>query len=109
MSNEDEVEGQLAMCIDIVVALVNEHRHAATGLATVVNDPLGQRLDLVAWNAPSTLKESADLAFNDSSDHTVDAREVLAVLVPGAVGDLGGDLLAQDLSRAIGDEDVAVG
>ena len=99
----DEIEGQLAMRIDIVIAPVIIHGHAATGLATVLNDPSGQRLDLVAWNAPSALKEGADPAIADkgvSADLTVDACDVLAVLVPSAVRDLGGDIVAQPLSHA---------
>ena len=58
----DEVEGQLAVRVDIVVALVKEHRHAAAGLATVLDDPLGQHLYIFAMYAPSALKEGADAA-----------------------------------------------
>jgi len=56
----DVVEGQRAVRIDIVVTLVKEHRHAATDRATVLDDSLGQRLDLVAWKAASFLEEGAD-------------------------------------------------
>jgi hypothetical protein len=56
----NEVEGQLAVRIDIVVTLVKEHRHTATDRATVFDDSLGQRLDLVAWKAASFLEEGAD-------------------------------------------------
>ena len=92
------------MRIDIVVALVKVDRHAAAGLATVLDDPLGQRLDLVAWNTASALEEGADSAIDDEwadADLTLDARDALAVLVPAAVGDVGGDLLAQDVSHAL--------
>ena len=85
------------MRIDIVVALVKVHRHAAAGLATVLDDPLGQRLDLVAWNTASALEEGTDAAIAGEladADLALDARDVVAVLVLVAVGDLGNDLLA---------------
>jgi len=44
----DVVEGQLAVCLDIVVTLVKVHRHTAAGLATVLDDSSGQCLDLFA-------------------------------------------------------------
>ena len=100
----DVVEGQLAVRIDIVVALVKVHRHAAAGLATVLDDPLGQRLDLVAWYAAGVLKEGADAAPAGKwidADFTVDAHNVLAVLVPTAVGDVGGNLLAKAVGNAL--------
>jgi hypothetical protein len=68
--------------------------HAATNRATVLNDSLGQRLDLVAWKAASVLKEGA----NTITECPIDAHELLAVLVPAVVVDLGGDLLTQALS-----------
>jgi len=100
----DVVEGQLAVRIDIVVALVKEHRHAAAGLATVLDDSFGQRLDLVAWHPASTLKEGANAAPAGEwidADFTVDAHNVLAVLVPTAVGDVGGNLLAKAVGNAL--------
>ena len=112
----DEVEGQLAMRFNVVVALVIIHRYVATDPATVLDDPLGQRLDLVAWNTPSASKEGADLAIDGEgidAGPTVDACDVLAVLVPATVRDPGGDIVAQSLSHAwawvVGAEKVAVG
>jgi len=100
----DVVEGQLAVRIDIVVALVKVHRDAAAGLATVLDDPLGQSLDLAAWYATSALKEGADAApageFIDA-DFTVDADDVLAILVPAAVGDVGRDFLSKAVSHTL--------
>ena len=100
----DVVESQLAVRIDIVVAPVKVHRDAAAGLATVLDDPLGQRLDLAAWYATSALKEGADAApagdFIDA-DFTVDADDVLAILVPAAVGDVGRDFLAKAVSHTL--------
>jgi len=89
----DVVEGQLAVCLDIVVTLVKVHRHTAASLATVLDDSSGQCLDLVAWNSASALKESADAATQDLGA-PIDAHDLLAVLVPTAVGDVGGDLPA---------------
>jgi len=90
----DVVEGQLAVCLDIVVALVKVHRHTAAGLATVLDDSLGQRLDLFARNSASALKEGADAIMTDDRAPAIDAHDLLAVLVPAAVRDVGGDLPA---------------
>lgn len=86
------------MRIDIVVALVKEQRHASTGVATVLDDSLGQYLDLVAWITASALEEGAD-AVSEDLWAPIDADDLLAVLVPAAVGDVGVDLPAQALSR----------
>jgi hypothetical protein len=80
-----EVEGQLPMRLDIVIAVVKEHRDAAAYLATMLDDPIRQRLDIFAWNPTlRALKEGADgVSFSDA----IDACDVLAVLVyTGVVG-----------------------
>jgi len=94
----DVVEGQLDVRIDVIVALVKEYGHAATGHATVVDDSLGQRLDLVAWKAASFLKKGAD-TMTCLSVAPIDAHDPLVVLIPATVGDMGGDLLVQALGR----------
>jgi len=90
----DVVEGQLAVCLDIVVTLVKVHRHTAAGLAAVLDDSSGQRLDLFACNSASALKEGADAIMIDGRAPAIDAHDLLAVLVPATVGDVGGDLPA---------------
>jgi len=70
----------------------------------VLDDPLGQCLDLVAWDAASALEEGTDTAIGGEladADLALDARDVVAVLVLVAVGDLGNDLLAQGVSHVL--------
>ena len=88
----DEVEGQLAMRIDVVVTLVKEHRDATAVVATMFDDPLGERLDCAARKAASILKEGADEAGYSYGGVTGGAGDVLAVLEHAIVVDLS-DLL----------------
>lgn len=46
------------MGADVVVALVKVDRDAAAGVAVVLDDALGQGLDLATWEAASTLEKS---------------------------------------------------
>ena len=90
----DEVEGQLAVRIDVVVTLVKEHRDATAVVATMFDDPLGERLDCAARKAASILKEGADAAHCRLGAVTFDAGDMLAVLEHAVVVDLI-DLLAE--------------
>ena len=94
----DIVEGQLAVRTDVVVTRVKEHRDATAFGATMVDDPLGECLDCAARNATSILKEGADAAEVGEwkhADFTIDADDVLAVLVHAVVVDVSSDLLAE--------------
>ena len=68
------------------------------------DDPLGERLDYVARKVASILKEGADAAEVGEwkhADFTVDADDVLAVLVPAVVVDVSSDLLAEAVCYAL--------
>jgi hypothetical protein len=80
-----EVESQLPMRLDIVIAIVKKHRDATAYPATMLDDPIRQRLDIFACNATlRTLKEGADAL---SGFLPINACDVLAVLVyTGVVG-----------------------
>ena len=100
----DIVEGQLAVRLDVVVTRVKERRDATAFAATMFYDPLGERLDHVARKAASILKEGADAAEVGEwkhADFTVDADDVLAVLVPAVVVDVSDDLLAEAVRYAL--------
>jgi hypothetical protein len=97
----DEVESQLAVRFDIVVTLIEEDGHATTGLTTVLDNPVGQCLDLVAWHTASALKESADAALSEFPEADTEAHDELPVLVPAAVGDVADDLLTQPVSHVL--------
>ena len=100
----DIVEGQLAVRTDVVVTRVKEHRDATAFAATMVDNPLGERLDCAARNAASILKEGADAAEVgewEHADFTVDADDVLAVLVHAVVVDVSSDLLAEAVCYAL--------
>ena len=86
------------MRTDVVVTLVKEHRDATAFVAPMINDPLGEGLDRAARKAASILEEGADAAEVCEwvhADFTVDADDVLAVLVPAVVVDVSSDLLAE--------------
>ena len=97
----DKVEGQLAVCTDVVITRVKEHRDATAFAATMVDDPLGERLDCAARNAASILKEGADAAEGNHAGFIVDADDVLAVLVHAVVVDVSSDLLAEAVCYAL--------
>ena len=89
------------MGTDVVVTRVKEHRDATAFGATMFDDPLGERLDYAPRNAASILKEGADAAEGNYAVFTVDADDVLAVLVHAVVVDVSGDLLAEAVCYAL--------
>ena len=96
------------MRIDVVVTLVKEHRDATAVVATVFDDPLGERLDCAARKAASILKEGADAAdYIQAEVITVDAGDMLAVLEHAIVVDLS-DLLDQAACYGVAEKE-AVG
>ena len=86
------------MRTDVVITIIKEHRDATAFVATMIDDPLGERLDRAARKAAGILEEGADAAVVCEwmhADFSVDADDVLAVLVPAVVVGVSSDLLAE--------------